>query len=169
MLIVRLWGGIGNQLFQYAFGEFLRREFYVDVDYDICSFGHSDKLRSLEIFPFVKEKLPIATSFKIRFSRYRGVLNKLLKFIYLLNPKHKIITENKWEAFCKQGLNISNEYYFQGYWQDEKFASFLLENNLLSINENELPKNLLDVYKDIKDAVEVRVDLLLEQKQHSMK
>lgn len=46
MVIVRLWGGIGNQLFQYSFGEFLREKYQVDVIYDIASFGKSDKLEN---------------------------------------------------------------------------------------------------------------------------
>lgn len=31
MIIVKLWGGIGNQLFQYAFGKYLSSKFNTEV------------------------------------------------------------------------------------------------------------------------------------------
>ena len=76
MYIVRLWGGIGNQLFQYAFGEFLRYNCNLDVRYDIASFGNSDKLREYEL-AIIAPNLPTVNN--IRFSRYRGIVNRCLK------------------------------------------------------------------------------------------
>lgn len=38
MFVIRLIGGVGNQLFQYTFGQFLRHKFGVEVCYDIVAF-----------------------------------------------------------------------------------------------------------------------------------
>ena len=52
MIIVRLWGGLGNQLFQYSFGQYLEIETDKKVFYDVASFGTSDQLRKLELCSF---------------------------------------------------------------------------------------------------------------------
>ena len=48
MIIIRLWGGIGNQLFEYAFGRYIENMLDIDVRYDSSSFGCSDTKRKLE-------------------------------------------------------------------------------------------------------------------------
>lgn len=149
MFVVRLWGGIGNQLFQYAFGEYVRDKFNVDIYYDICSFGNSDKLRNLELKSLTKEGLPIARVSKFFHSRYKGIVGKILKCFYMINPKHVFVTEDKWEKLKHESFSFNKDYYFQGYWQDANFASFLLKNDILSIDLKTLPVELSCVYNEI--------------------
>ena len=49
MVIVKLWGGIGNQLFQYVLGQYVHYRFNQVVNYDDNTFACVDKLRKREI------------------------------------------------------------------------------------------------------------------------
>ena len=125
MYIVRLWGGIGNQLFQYAFGEFLRYNYNLDVRYDIASFGNSDKLREYEL-AIIAPNLPTVSN--IRFSRYRGIVNRCLRALY--SVKNKFVIERDFTSKIIENRRKISDIYLQGYWQEEKYAKILIEKNL---------------------------------------
>lgn len=125
MYIVRLWGGIGNQLFQYAFGEFLRYNCNLDVRYDIASFGNSDKLREYEL-AIIAPNLPTVNN--IRFSRYRGIVNRCLRALY--SVKNKFVIERDFTSKIIENRRKKSDIYLQGYWQEEKYAKILIEKNL---------------------------------------
>lgn len=78
MIIVRLWGGLGNQLFQYSFGQYLEIETDKKVFYDVASFGTSDQLRKLELCSFIPD-IPLYNAY---FTRYTGVKNRLFKALF---------------------------------------------------------------------------------------
>ena len=49
-----MFGGLGNQLFQYYFGQFLKEKYYFDVEYDLswvntAKLVHSDDIRQFKI------------------------------------------------------------------------------------------------------------------------
>ena len=133
MVIVRLWGGIGNQLFQYSFGEFLREKYQVDVIYDIASFGKSDKLRKLEL-SVVVPGIPVTTD--ISFSKYVGTKNRLLRFIYGL--KNSFIEEKYFsdEQLFKY-LSKRGDVYLQGYWQKTIYAETLRRKGSFFLSQEE--------------------------------
>lgn len=125
MIIVRLWGGIGNQLFQYAFGEYLRNKTCHDIKYDISSFGRSDKLRGLGL-ALLNHRLE--TIDNIHISHYTGVLNRLFVFLFNIRPNHKFILENCFSESIITSLKDNAVLYLQGYWQKEQYAQWLMEN-----------------------------------------
>ncbi|MDR1023606.1 MAG: alpha-1,2-fucosyltransferase [Prevotellaceae bacterium] len=126
MITVRVWGGIGNQLFQYAFGEYLRLKTGQDVRYDILSFGHSDQLRTFEL-TILNPDIPLAT--KIKFSKYTKYKNRFYRLLFQLNFKNKFITESNFQV--EDVLHFKNNtcYYFQGYWQSHIFPDELRKIN----------------------------------------
>lgn len=133
MVIVRLWGGIGNQLFQYSFGEFLREKYQVDVIYDIASFGKSDKLRKLELSVVVPD-MPVTTD--ISFSKSVGVKNRLLRFIYGL--KNRFVEEKYFsEEQLSKCLSRRGDVYLQGYWQNAIYAGILRRKTSLFLSQEE--------------------------------
>ena len=99
MIIVRIWGGIGNQLFQYSFGEYLRLKTQQEVKYDIASFGRIDKLRKFE--------LNIINS-KDKFFIPNYDINNFW-FIYLMSQcKHNIISNSTfswWGAYLNSSID----------------------------------------------------------------
>ena len=146
MVIVRLWGGIGNQLFQYSFGELLRERYQVEVVYDIASFGKSDVLRKFEL-SIIISNLPIISN--IAFSRYVGIRNRFLRLSYTLRNtfiEEKQFTEEK----LLRGLN-KGDVYLQGYWQNREFVSFIKKNKLYLPKES-CPNQLSFIKEQIQGA-----------------
>lgn len=122
MIIVKVWGGIGNQLFQYVFGQYLRYKYSQEVYYDNNSFITTDKLRKPELYA-VDGKMKYDNSFS--FSKTRGVKNRILRFMFQLHPKHNYIAEN---SSIPENYKAGHVYFFQGYWQDIKFYEWLQAN-----------------------------------------
>lgn len=122
MIIVKIWGGIGNQLFQYVFGQYLHYRYQQEVRYDDNAFVSVDKLRKREL-----DALSADIEYENRciFSRFRGIKNRLLRYGFQLNPKHHFIQEGK---SLPVAFNEKHIYFFQGYWQDVKYYNWLKEN-----------------------------------------
>lgn len=122
MIIVKIWGGVGNQLFQYVFGLYLHNKYNVEVRYDENSFLSTDKLRKRELDALESD---IKWDNHCTFSKFRGVKGRLLRYIYQLHPKHYYIGRD--EKLPRE-IDYSKEYFFQGYWQDYKYYKWLLNN-----------------------------------------
>lgn len=122
MIIVKIWGGIGNQLFQYVFGQYLHYKFHQEVGYDDNSFLSTDKLRKRELEVLDDD---IKWDNHCSFSKYRGIKGRFLRYCYQLLPKHHYIGINE---IIPKRLYDKNEYFFQAYWQDYKYYKWLIDN-----------------------------------------
>lgn len=123
MIIIRLWGGIGNQLFEYAFGRYIENMLDIDVRYDSSSFGCSDTKRKLEIsyvFPHIKIK-------NISFSRYNGLVNRVLRFIFQI--KNTFVSERDFKVAVLS--KFKGDLYLEGYWQNDVYANSIVEDELI--------------------------------------
>lgn len=120
MIIVRIWGGIGNQLFEYVFGCYLKEKYNCDVYYDLNTFGKVDKTRSFEL-DIIADNLQIVETNRYFFSKYRGIKNRLLRFCFML--RNKYINENNFEE--SKVVNTNSKIYLEGYWQTAFYASKL--------------------------------------------
>lgn len=127
MIIVRFMGGLGNQMFQYAFGLAMEQR-GVDVKYDISWMKyHSKKLEVQDIFCLdLSEKIAsIEECNKLGYTRYdtygrlRQIFNIKKSFIYQRKPIDSI-------RFNERLMHKDNTYY-AGYFQ--------CENYFLSIKE----------------------------------
>ena len=148
MIIVKVWGGIGNQLFQYVFGQYLKYKYNQEIRYDDNSYVFTDKLRKRELDAIDAE---IAYDNRCSFSKFRGVKNRLYLYGYLLSPKHHFISETTpIPTQYKEG----HIYFFQGYWQDAKYYKWLLDNTSFQLRYKPLPDNLLPYSEKIKTAEE---------------
>lgn len=144
MIIVKVWGGIGNQLFQYVFGQYLRHKFGQDVFYDNNSFVSTDKLRKPELYAVDNE---IKYDNHCGFSKTRGVKNRILRFLFQIHPKHHYIAEG---SPFPQNYNADHVYFFQGYWQDIKFYEWLQSNvSSFTVRSQQWPNELTAIRKKI--------------------
>ena len=155
MIIIKLQGGLGNQLFQYGFVRALsleyKREFAIDISW------YKDKKKkyhpnhSITNFNII-EKRPSAIFLKYitLISRHNRLLlkplNKISKFHMFWKLLPNYINEN---TFNILDIPQNNILYFDGYWQNikyfQKFESiirkeFTLKHKLIGENEKYLNK-----------------------------
>ena len=112
MIIVKLQGGLGNQLLQWAFGKHLSNKynvpFYIDANFykqDIM--GVTKRIYSLDKFPNLK----------------------CIFIECLVNNGKQFLKFNEPSRFTNLEYNESNNYYLDGYFQSEKY--FLESSDLI--------------------------------------
>jgi hypothetical protein len=120
MIITKIQGGLGNQMFQYALGKTLALRNNTELKLDTTLFRnyefHSYSLGHLNI------QETLATDEEIRsFEKYRARKGKLGK---ILNPlfadKARYMDESAW-TFVPEALELKDPCYINGYWQSEKY------------------------------------------------
>lgn len=121
MLVVRIGGGLGNQMFQYAFARSLEIRHEKEVFLDIKSLETNK--RNYELYRFtIKENYVDENKMKYFYAK-----NFLVKSWYYLQGKlernsgltHRIREKNR--GFSPEYLNIKENAYFHGCWQSEKY------------------------------------------------
>lgn len=128
MITIRIRGGLGNQLFQYAFGYAMAKRSGQPLALDITFFSHQPKntgKRALELMGLSLPPFEIAEKnlrLKLLTNRHVGAVTRhFSKFtfpvgnrtLYVKEPHHKYIAD----------IDLSGSRYFDGYWQSEKYFS----------------------------------------------
>ena len=118
MVTIKLKGGLGNQMFQYALGRTIAQRRGTSIALDVSSYRY-DKLReySLGIFRIAEKfgdfpRRGLARALGLRLSRNLGRL-RVPGFTYVL-------TEKKF-SFDPTVLDAPRDVYLDGYWQSEKY------------------------------------------------
>lgn len=114
MIIVKLRGGLGNQMFQYATGRNLALKNNTKLKFDVTELEH-DKLRNYELHIF-NISGSIASSYRLMFIRKfnKNIISKVLGQNYLY------IKQKDW-YFDATILEKKGNIYLDGYWQSEKY------------------------------------------------
>jgi hypothetical protein len=134
MIVVKLMGGLGNQMFQYAAGRALaiRHKTSLYLDLGALENTHPEdtpRVYELGSFPIEAELANKNTLERIKPSNYKAKFKDRLKrqfsnngpiFTYGEPPKHQ----------RNQFLNVRNNSYLVGYWQDEVYFSAIRDNLL---------------------------------------
>jgi len=152
MIIVNIKSGIGNQLFQYAFGRKLAILNKTKLKLSLGEYNKSTLIHKKdnvkyrlnkfcinaeiatdsELKPFIEE-----TKFqKIKWNKYflfkLGPLSKVYKriynlFIYFFNYKRKHINQNNPLLKIKNVYTLRGDFYFDGYWGEYKHLQGIRE------------------------------------------
>ena len=123
MIIVRLNGGLGNQMFQYATGRTLAHRLDTQLKLDISQFQHNpDRNYNLGCFSiqeqFVSQQdldriqMPILMFFKNPFRLLRKKMSSEPPIIRVME---------RYFHFDPEIQNLSDNIYLKGYWQSEKY------------------------------------------------
>ena len=163
MVIVKLFGGLGNQLFQYAFGQYMAKVLNVIVKYDLQT-GLSMRnftTREFELMNFDFD-INVATIDEINglkflssgfFSRLQRKLIQQFpvfsKNYFVEDISHKLLTDNELKDNC----------YYDGYWQSFHYLDInkdVLQSQIclkkFSIGNEELVDNI-----NLKNSISLHV------------
>lgn len=116
-MIVRLSGGLGNQMFQYAFGRAFSLEKGEKLLFDDFSFSR-DPLRKFALFGYTIETKKIGIWTKL-FYNFLYYLNRKYLFIKRGNTRCGIFYERQF--FVYENLRECNARYYDGCWQNVNY------------------------------------------------
>lgn len=156
MIIIRIQGGLGNQLFQYAAARNLAEQEGAELKLDLLSF-HSGQVRNLELSAFNFEPLQASLKEIKQFSRFPQLyrhnpvlFSKLGRHIYREPFYH----------FDSNFLNLKDPVYLDGFFQSEKYFK-AIEDIIRKefIVKAELVKHLTEIINQWKDKETVSVHI----------
>ena len=125
MLIVRVLGGLGNQLYQYALSEALRAQ-GKEVKLDVSAYfpgGREKENRRLELsmFPFLNYEEASLKEIDRFLDRSRFPLSRLRRRIF--GSRERVFEEP--ESFSEEVFE-KEDLYLEGFWQNEAYFSRIL-------------------------------------------
>lgn len=131
MIVVKLIGGLGNQLFQYACGKYLahlhKTELYLDLSFLEKPSDGSYTQRKYELAPY-QLKVDFANKEIIQAfnpgNRIRRTLQRKLPILFT----HLYVSESG-SAYHKEFLSYPSNTYLDGFWQSERYFK-PIENQL---------------------------------------
>ncbi|MGB3007363.1 MAG: alpha-1,2-fucosyltransferase [Chitinophagaceae bacterium] len=156
MIITRIIGGLGNQLFQYAAGKALAVNKNTDLLLDVSAFDEY-KLRNFDLTAFHTE-IQFAKQEELVSLRKRNFAEKIRDNIFpmalrkVYKPKHF--------HFHPRFFNASPNIYLQGYWQSEKYFETISSHirKEFTIKE-EYIKNVTQLADEIRKSSSVSVHI----------
>lgn len=123
-MIVNIIGGLGNQMFQYAFAYATTQDRKNRLQLDISGFD-SYGLRQYELHKFCTD-VAVASASEIERLKFKkeGYFSKFRRLVFKENkPFANSYYKEKCFQFDNGALNASEDAYFDGYWQSEKYFS----------------------------------------------
>jgi hypothetical protein len=131
MVIINTIGGVGNQMFQYAFAYALSQRNKKTMKIDISNFDSYD-LRTFELnyFNISPEIATIEEINQLKYKSESWPLKQLRKLRRLPPRLSKDYYQEAHFHFDKNALSLGKDVYFEGYWQSEKYF-YDFRNDLL--------------------------------------
>lgn len=138
MKIVNIQGGLGNQMFQYAFylalQEVCKNEIVkVDVSY-IATYGRHNGLELERVFGIKLDRAIFKDLIKVTYPVYNYQLHRILRKII---PLRKSEVLDKWENL--DSLFERGDKYFDGYWQNYRLFHPIIEQKVRDVFKIILP------------------------------
>ena len=148
MIIVKIHGGLGNQLFQYATGRALSYSLHLPLKLDISFFmnSHNRKflLRNYNISPQYATPEEIR---KVKMRDYPFPIQKLISIFRKMKSENTLYIKEVSRSLDVDQLGGYHQIYLKGYWQSEKYfrdiepvirSEFILTSKPDSINQQYL-------------------------------
>ncbi len=145
MIITKIIGGLGNQLFQYAAARCIAEKYGTNVKLDESSYNEY-KLRSLELNSF-HAKFDFATEAELA-SYHQTFINKIKNRVLPVAKRN--VYKAPFFHFDNRFFSVSNNTYLKGYWQSEKY--FLPVQQLIR-QELTIKKEFVESLKDFAETL----------------
>lgn len=165
MIIIKITGGLGNQLFQYSFGKYLSLKFNTELKFDVKTVFNSKNFtnRLIGITDFNVE-ITLASDNEVKSCKNfnRGYLARIER---KLNQKFPLINRNYIVEYPT--MKIINElkqntnYYFDGYWQSYKYLSSIkiILQNEITLKHTYPNKIFIDWLKKIENSQSISIHI----------
>ena len=120
MIVARIEGGLGNQMFQYAFGLQLASQNQTELILDLASYGsrpdhgyllNQFSIDAREMLPSERKRIP---------GKYRTGKRSLIPLLRLTSNRLQRLRERPF-GFGENYMSAGDNRYLVGYWQSEKF------------------------------------------------
>jgi hypothetical protein len=147
MIIVRIIGGLGNQMFQYALFRSLK-ENGKDVKMDISEFETYGRHNGYELSKVFAIEENIASNHEVELlaDKNEDFMSKVRRKIFGIKKTHYFQEEFK---YIPEVFNLDNVY-LDGYWQSEKYFG---ENKDIIRNNFNFRNNLDDKNKEMVEKI----------------
>lgn len=157
MIIVELKGGLGNQMFQYAFGRTLATkndtQLLLDLEFLLDRTPRKDfvfRNYDLNVFKLKPFKFIEKEEKDQFFKNSKALINRARNRIF---SNGKQVQYEKSFSFDKSFLNVKGQIYLQGYWQSPKYfesiESSLREEFQMKFNLSEKGKELVNEIENV--------------------
>lgn len=161
MILVRLTGGLGNQMFQYALGLALSKEHGQGLFYDTSLLGKHDLNKKkavirnfdLDIFPISAQKPTIREVWKFNGKPQPNIFARLIYKYRQSAGKYLLIVQNKHQKIEFEKKAVKNNLCIVGRWQSEdyfkKHKDFILKEFAWSkFTPNNYSQNLINQFRN---------------------
>jgi hypothetical protein len=160
MIIIKLQGGLGNQMFQFAFAHSLNKKLGVRVKFDISWFKKQKVFTNVLLGEVFNIDLEIAQKHEIQkiigLRKYL-LINKILCLIKF--PMRTYVKEDK----NKNQIDFTNKLdnkYFDGYWQNwNYFNDYINQLNKVFSFKAQISKDCIKWAETIKGSNSVSIHL----------
>ncbi len=158
MILIQLSGGLGNQMFQYAFAKTLQLS---HKNYEVCldTSDFENGYRKFALHHFNITLPLITTDEKKRFLQQKTFFNKIIdKFL----PYYKrFYVEEKYYHFDVNLLKVSKNCFIKGYFQSEKYFKTYEADIRKEFHFKENPKGrneqMLEIIRSTPNAVSIHI------------
>jgi len=143
MIVVKLKGGLGNQMFQYALGRNLSLRNKTELKFDLTEL-EQDKLRYYELDIF-NVSATVASKSEIMLIRKnsKGIISKILGIL----GQHYLCIEQKDLYFDASINKKKGDIYLEGYWQCENYfkdiRDIIINDFTIKSDSNKKNKSML--------------------------
>lgn len=180
MRIVEVTGGLGNQMFQYAFGKYLKKKYpNEEIKFDLGYYSLDNSIRKYELEEAFDLHLSTASKKEIREirgyyqfdSRWIRMINSILKGDKSDNCE---IIENLDKSVEDNKIDSPDSMYYSGYWQSEKyFLNFRKELILdfsfsIDSSSTEMKRLCEEIENSFSVALHVRLEDYLQGNNYSV-
>ena len=141
MIIVKLKGGLGNQMFQYAFGKNIAIKHNTKLKFDDRWFSTQEnsigRQYGLNIFNISEDFATAKEIKKYTLSNIHFCLNPLTRLFSRVNYVKEVNLQ-----FSEEIFNSPDNTYLEGYWQSEKYFNEIREILLRDFSFRDEPDSL---------------------------